>query len=81
MVCAKPGNAHAVGVVSGFMRNQGKEHSEDIRWIFRYSNDHYDLKSQKIGFQGYVDVENGGGVDRRKSIYMYVYIFGGTAIC
>uniref|UniRef100_A0A2N9IRB9 Integrase catalytic domain-containing protein n=1 Tax=Fagus sylvatica TaxID=28930 RepID=A0A2N9IRB9_FAGSY len=36
MVCTRPDIAHAVGVVSRFMVNPGKEHWEAVKWIFRY---------------------------------------------
>ena len=35
MVCTRPDIAHAVGVVSRFMVNPGKEHWEAVKWIFR----------------------------------------------
>jgi hypothetical protein len=36
MVCTRPNIAHAVGIVSRYMNNQGKEHWEAIKWILRY---------------------------------------------
>jgi hypothetical protein len=36
MVCTRPDIAHAVGVVSRYMKNPGKEHSEAVKWILRY---------------------------------------------
>ena len=36
MVCARPDIAHAVGVLSRYMNNLGKEHWEEIKWILRY---------------------------------------------
>jgi hypothetical protein len=36
MVCTRPDIAHAVGVVSGYMNNPGKEHCEAVKWILRY---------------------------------------------
>ncbi|KAG9455261.1 hypothetical protein H6P81_008165 [Aristolochia fimbriata] len=35
MVSTRPDIAHAVGVVSRFMKNPGKEHWEAVKWIFR----------------------------------------------
>ena len=36
MVCTRPDIAQAVGVVSRFMQNPGKEHWETIKWILIY---------------------------------------------
>jgi hypothetical protein len=36
MVCTRPDIAHAVGVVSRYMKNPGKEHWEAVKWIPRY---------------------------------------------
>jgi len=36
MVCTRPDIAHAVGVVSRYMNNLGKEHWMAVKWILRY---------------------------------------------
>jgi hypothetical protein len=36
MVCTRPDIAHAVEVVSKYMKNPGKEHWEVVKWILRY---------------------------------------------
>ena len=36
MVCTRANIAHAVGVVSRFIGNPGKEHWEAVKWIFKY---------------------------------------------
>ena len=36
MVCTRPDIAHAVGVVSRYMKNPGKEHWKVVKWIIRY---------------------------------------------
>jgi hypothetical protein len=36
MVCTRPDIAHAVGAVSRFMTNPGKQHWEAVKWILRY---------------------------------------------
>ncbi|GKC49933.1 hypothetical protein Tco_1072678 [Tanacetum coccineum] len=35
-VCPRPDITHAVGVVSRFMSNQGREHWEAVKWLLRY---------------------------------------------
>ena len=36
MVCTRPDIAHAVGVLSKFMSNLGKEHWTTVKQVFRY---------------------------------------------
>ena len=36
MVCTRPDIGYAVGVVSRFMSNPGKEHWNAVKWILRY---------------------------------------------
>ena len=36
MVCTRPDIAHAVGVLSRFMSNPGKEHWTAVKRVFRY---------------------------------------------
>lgn len=36
MVCTRTNISHAVGVVSKFMENSGKDHWKVIKWILRY---------------------------------------------
>ena len=36
MVCTRPDISHAVGTVSRYMHNPGKEHWKAVKWILRY---------------------------------------------
>jgi hypothetical protein len=36
MVCTRQDISHAVGVMSRYMKNLGKEHSKAIKWILKY---------------------------------------------
>jgi hypothetical protein len=36
MACTRPDISHAVGVVSSYMNNPGKEQWEAVKWILRY---------------------------------------------
>lgn len=38
------------------------------------------LRKSELGLQGYVDADNGGDFDSRKSTFGYVYTFGGMVI-
>ena len=79
------GVAHAVGVVSRFMSNPKRKHWEAVKWILRYLRGSSSLVSifrkYELGLQGYVDADNGGDVENKKSTSEYIYTFEGTAIC
>ena len=68
MVC-RPDIAHAVGVVSRYMNNLGKEHWKAVQWILRY-------------FRGTTshDVNMAGDKHSRRSTIGYVFTMGGTAV-
>uniref|UniRef100_A0A3Q7JVU3 Reverse transcriptase Ty1/copia-type domain-containing protein n=1 Tax=Solanum lycopersicum TaxID=4081 RepID=A0A3Q7JVU3_SOLLC len=71
MVCTRPDIAHAVGVVSTYMANPGKEHWEAVKWLLRYrrgtSNTSLCFGKGKVTLQGFVDADLGGDVDSSKS--------------
>ncbi|XP_037492286.1 uncharacterized protein LOC119369668 [Jatropha curcas] len=52
MVCTRPDIAHAVGVVSRFLSNPGKEHWNAVKWILSYTDADYgcDVDSRKLNF-------------------------------
>jgi len=84
MVCTRPDIAHAVGVVSRFLSNPGKEHWEGVKWILRYlkgtSKMHLSFKRSNLTLQGFSDADLGGDLDGRKSTTGYIFTLGGTAI-
>ena len=84
MVGTRPDIAHAVGVVSRFMANPGREHWEAVHWILRYLRGTSGMSlcfgRGDPNLQGYVDSDLGGDVDTRRSTTGYVYTFGGTAV-
>ena len=49
MVCTRPDISHAVGVVSRYMNNPGKEHWMAVKWILRYLRG---TKNQALCFGG-----------------------------
>ena len=71
MVCARPYIAHAVGVVSRYMNNLGKEHWEAVKWIVRYlrgtANHALCFGGLETVLQGYVDSDMAGDKDSRRS--------------
>uniref|UniRef100_A0A2N9J8U9 Integrase catalytic domain-containing protein n=1 Tax=Fagus sylvatica TaxID=28930 RepID=A0A2N9J8U9_FAGSY len=84
MVCTRPDIAHAVGVVSRFMVNPGKEHWEAVKWIFRYlrgsSKSCLSFGSSKPVLEGYTDADMAGDLDGRKSTSGFLFTFAGGAV-
>ena len=81
MVCTRPDIAHAVGVVSRFLSNPGKDHWEAVKWILRYlrgaSRVCLKFGENQTILDGYTDVDMAGDVDSRKSTSGYLMIFQG----
>jgi len=71
MVCTRPDIAHAVGVVSRYMSNPGKQHWEAVKWIMRYlkgsSETCLTFTTSGLKLEGFVDADLAGDVDSRKS--------------
>lgn len=71
MVRTRPDIIHAVGVVSRFMLDLGKEHWEGLKWILRYlkgtSGMTLCFKKNNIILQGFADANLSGDLDSRKS--------------
>ena len=71
MVCTRPDIAHAVGVVSRYMKNPGKEHWMVVKWILRYlrgtTNQALCFGGSNIALQGYVDADMAGDRDNKRS--------------
>jgi hypothetical protein len=84
MVFTRPDIAHAVGVVSRYMNNLGKEHWEAVKWILRYlrgtANHALCFGGSETVLQGYVDSDMAGDKDSRRSTTGYVFTIGGTTV-
>ena len=84
MVCTRPDIAHAVGVVSRFMSNPGREHWEAVKWLLRYlkgtAKKALCFKGKDVFLEGFVDADLGGCTDTCKSTTGFVFTMGGTAI-
>ena len=84
MVCTWLDIAHAIGVVSRFTVNRGKDHWEAVKWIFRYLKGSSKLCStfgdSKPILEGYVDANWVGDLDGRKSTSGYLFTFAGGAV-
>ncbi|KAJ4718977.1 Retrovirus-related Pol polyprotein from transposon TNT 1-94 [Melia azedarach] len=84
MICTRPDIAHAVGVVSRFLSNPGREHWNAVKWIMRYlrgtSNFKLTFGSGKPLLVGYTDSDMAGDVDTRKSTTGYLMTLSGGAV-
>jgi len=84
MVCTRLDIAHAVGVVSRFMSNPGKEHWAAAKWILRYlrgtSRVYLCFRPGQPVLDGYIDSDMSGDVDSSKSTSGYLMTFVGTAV-
>ena len=84
MVCTRPDIAHAVGVVSRFLSNPGKEHWNAVKWILRYLRGTSKMclcfGGDKPELVGYTDADMAGDVDSRKSTSGYMIVFSGGAV-
>ena len=80
----RPYIAHAVGVVSRYMNNLGKEHWEAVKWILRYlrgtANHALCFGCSESVLQEYVDSDMAGDKDSRRSTTGYVFTIGGTTV-
>ena len=76
--------AHAIGVVSRFLSNPGKDHWEAVKWILCYlrgtSRVCLNFGENKTILDGYIDVNMASDVDSRNSTLGYLMIFAGGGV-
>lgn len=84
MICTRPDIAQAVGAVSRFMADPGKEHWNVVKRILRYIKGTSDVAlcfgGLEFGVRGYVDSDYAGDLDKRKSTTCYVFTIAGGAV-
>lgn len=84
MICTRPDIAQAVGAVSRYMANPGKEHWNTIKRILRYIKGTSDAAlcygGSEFTVKGYVDSDFAGDLDKRKSTTGYVFTLAGGAV-
>ena len=80
MVCTRLDISHAVGTVSRYMHNPGKEHWQAVKWILRYIQKTLDVglifkKDDMVGQHvvGYCDSDYAGDLDKRRLTTGYVF--------
>ena len=84
MVCTRPDIAHAVGTVSRFLSNPGRENWNVIKWILRYLRGTVNMMlcfgDDKLIVVGYSDSDMAGDIDSRKSTSGYMIKFVGGSV-
>ena len=84
MVNTRSDISHAVGVVSRYMENPGKEHWEVVKWVLRYMRGTSDYCiTYNSGCElvcGYVDSNFVCDLDKRRSTSGYAFTLAGGAI-
>jgi len=84
MICTRPDIAHAVGVVSRYMANPGREHWNAVKRILRYIKGSIDVALCYGGsdfiVRGYVDSDYAGDFDKSKSTTGYVFTLASGAV-
>lgn len=84
MVCTRPDIAYAVGVVSRFLLNSGKDHWAAVKWILHYLRGTSKMclcfGNGKPLLEGYTDADMTGDVDSRKSTLGYLMSYSGGAV-
>ncbi|GJU79718.1 retrovirus-related pol polyprotein from transposon TNT 1-94 [Tanacetum coccineum] len=84
MICTRPDIAHAVGVVSRYMAEPGREHWEAVKRILRYIKGTPDVAlcfgDSDLIVTGYVDSDYACDLDRSKSTTGYVFTLSGRTV-
>ena len=84
MICTRPDIAQAVGVVSRYMANPGKEHWNAVKRVLRYiqgtSNVTLCYGGSDFVVSGYADSNYAGDRDNSKSTTGYVFALAGGAV-
>ncbi|KAE8664954.1 hypothetical protein F3Y22_tig00112738pilonHSYRG01227 [Hibiscus syriacus] len=82
MVCTRSDISQAIGVVSRYMHDPGKEHWQAVKWILWYILNTVDVglvfQQEKQDGQcvvGYCDSDYAGDLDKRRSTTGYVFTF------
>nr|GEW42722.1 retrovirus-related Pol polyprotein from transposon TNT 1-94 [Tanacetum cinerariifolium] len=84
MICTRLDIAHAVGVVSRYMAEPGREHWEAVKRILRYIKGNSDVVlcygESGLTIKGYVDSDYAGDLDGSKSTTGYVFTLSGRTV-
>lgn len=81
MIYTRPNITQAVGAVSPYMANPGKEHWNIVKRILRYIRGTLDVvlcyRGLEVIVRGYMDLDFAGDLDKRKFTTSYVFTLAG----
>ena len=84
MICTRQNIVQAVGAISQYMADPGREHWEVVKGILRYikgtTNVALCYGGSDFTIKGYVDLDFAGDLDKRKSTLGYVFTLAGGAV-
>ncbi|GKD95944.1 hypothetical protein Tco_1379841 [Tanacetum coccineum] len=84
MMCTRTNIPHAVGVVSRFISNTGKEHWKAVKWLLRYlkgtSKATLCFNRKVVVLEGFFNSDYGGCLDLGNSLTVYVFTVGGITV-
>ena len=84
MICTRPDIAQAVGAISRYMANPGREHWIAVKRILRYIRGTSDVtlcyRGSAFTVRGYVNSDFARDLDKRKSTTGYVFTLTGAAV-
>nr|XP_033508643.1 secreted RxLR effector protein 161-like [Nicotiana tomentosiformis] len=84
MMCTRPDICYALGLVSRYQSNPGRDHWKVVKRIFRYLKGTADYSlcysRNDLYLRGYTDVDWAGNRNDRKSTSGYAFLLSGGAI-
>ena len=84
MLCTRPDISYAIGMVTRYQSNPGEAHWKAVKRILRYLKGTVDYRlcyqGQDLQLKGYIDADQGGDLDERKSTSGYVFLLGNGVI-
>ena len=84
MMCTRPDICYAVGLVSRYQSNPGRNHWKAVKRILRYlkgtANYSICYQGRDLRLVGYTDADWGGDLDERKSTSGYAFLLNNGAI-
>ncbi|GKA36886.1 retrovirus-related pol polyprotein from transposon TNT 1-94 [Tanacetum coccineum] len=84
MMCTRTDIPHAVGIVSRFISNTGKEHWKAVKWLIRYlkgtSKATLCFNRNVVVLEGFSNSDYRGCLDSGNSLTVYVFTVGGITV-
>uniref|UniRef100_A0A1J3IYK5 Retrovirus-related Pol polyprotein from transposon TNT 1-94 n=1 Tax=Noccaea caerulescens TaxID=107243 RepID=A0A1J3IYK5_NOCCA len=84
MIGSRPDIAYAVGVISRFMSNPGRDHWTAVKWVLRYLRGSSKAsltftKDKSFSIDGFCDSDYATDLDRRRSVTGFIFqVWGNT---